>query len=110
MTAPALLQGLHVAVTGPRMLAAATDRSSTRRTSPIPATARECTRRPLSVLDLALPRRPRRFVHRAFASDRIAQDYDHACRAAYQEATGRRLDGRRPHAADLLTDFDRRRV
>jgi short-subunit dehydrogenase len=47
--------------------------------------------RPLSVLDLALPRRLRRFVHRAFASDRIARDFDRAGRAAYQDATGRPL-------------------
>jgi NAD(P)-dependent dehydrogenase (short-subunit alcohol dehydrogenase family) len=48
--------------------------------------------RPLSVLDLALPRGTRRLVHRAFASDRVAQDFDHARRAAYQEAAGRPLD------------------
>ena len=40
--------------------------------------------RPLSVLDLALPRRARRAVHRAFRSDRVAQEFDHAKRAAYQ--------------------------
>jgi short-subunit dehydrogenase len=57
--------------------------------------------RPLSVLDLALPRRPRRLVHRLFASDRIAQDLDIARRAAYQEAVGRPLDAERPsHRAD----------
>jgi NAD(P)-dependent dehydrogenase (short-subunit alcohol dehydrogenase family) len=48
--------------------------------------------RPLSVLDLALPRGARRLVHRAFASDRVAQDFDHARRAAYQQAAGRPLD------------------
>ena len=48
--------------------------------------------RPLSVLDLAMPRRLRRLVHRAFGSDAIAQDFDRARRAAYQEATGRPLD------------------
>jgi hypothetical protein len=48
--------------------------------------------RPLSVLDLALPRVPRRLVHRAFASDRVAQDFDHARRAAYQATAGRPLD------------------
>jgi hypothetical protein len=47
--------------------------------------------RPLSVLDLALPRRLKRVVHRAFGSDRIAQQFDHAERAAYQEAAGRPL-------------------
>ena len=47
--------------------------------------------RPLSVLDLALPRRLKRVVHRAFGSDRVAQDFDHAERAAYQEAAGRPL-------------------
>ncbi len=47
--------------------------------------------RPLSVLDIALPRRLRRVVHRAFRSDQIAQDFDHARRAAYQEAAGRPL-------------------
>jgi NAD(P)-dependent dehydrogenase (short-subunit alcohol dehydrogenase family) len=52
--------------------------------------------RPLSVLDLALPRGPRRLVHRAFASDRVAQDFDHARRAAYQEAAGRPLDAEHP--------------
>jgi NAD(P)-dependent dehydrogenase (short-subunit alcohol dehydrogenase family) len=51
--------------------------------------------RPLTVLDLALPRRPRRAVHRAFASDRIAQDFDHERRAAYQEAAGRPLESER---------------
>jgi short-subunit dehydrogenase len=50
--------------------------------------------RPLSVLDLAMPRRLRRLVHRAFGSDAIAQDFDHARRAAYQEATGRPLERR----------------
>jgi len=30
-------------------------------------------------------------VHRAFASDQIAQDFNHAERAAYQEAAGRPL-------------------
>jgi NAD(P)-dependent dehydrogenase (short-subunit alcohol dehydrogenase family) len=52
--------------------------------------------RPLSVLDLALPRGPRRLVHRAFASDRVAQDFDHARRAAYQEAAGRPLNAEDP--------------
>jgi hypothetical protein len=52
--------------------------------------------RPLSVLDLALPRGPRRLVHRAFATDRVAQDFDHARRAAYQEAAGRPLDADDP--------------
>ena len=47
--------------------------------------------RPLSVLDLALPRRLKRFVHRAFASDQIAQDFDRPGRAEYQEVTGRPL-------------------
>ncbi len=47
--------------------------------------------RPLSVLDLALPRRLKRIVHRAFGSDQIAQEFDHAERAAYQEAAGRPL-------------------
>jgi short-subunit dehydrogenase len=45
--------------------------------------------RPLSVLDLALPRRLKRVVHRAFASDQIAQDFDRAERAAYQDVAGR---------------------
>ena len=45
--------------------------------------------RPLSVLDLALPRRLRRLVHRAFGSDQIAQDFDEAERAPYQKAAGR---------------------
>jgi short-subunit dehydrogenase len=49
------------------------------------------TLRPLSVLDLALPRRVRRRVHRAFGTDQVAQDFDHARRAAYQEAAGRPL-------------------
>jgi len=48
--------------------------------------------RPLSVLDLAMPHRLRRLVHRAFGSDAIAQDFDRARRAAYQEATGRPLE------------------
>jgi NAD(P)-dependent dehydrogenase (short-subunit alcohol dehydrogenase family) len=47
--------------------------------------------RPLSVVDLALPRRARRVVHRAFGTDQVAQDFDHAGRAAYQETTGRPL-------------------
>ena len=47
--------------------------------------------RPLSVLDLALPRRLRRLVHRAFASDGIARDFDRAARADYQAAAGRPL-------------------
>jgi NADP-dependent 3-hydroxy acid dehydrogenase YdfG len=50
--------------------------------------------RPLSVLELALPRRVKRAVHRAFGSDRVAQDFDYADRAAYQEATGRPLHQR----------------
>ncbi len=54
--------------------------------------------RPLSVLDLALPRRAKRVVHRAFRSDRVAQEFDHANRAAYQEATGRPL--RQPASRD----------
>jgi NAD(P)-dependent dehydrogenase (short-subunit alcohol dehydrogenase family) len=49
------------------------------------------TLRPLSVLDLALPRRVRRLVHRAFGTDQVAQDFDHARRAAYQQAAGRPL-------------------
>jgi NAD(P)-dependent dehydrogenase (short-subunit alcohol dehydrogenase family) len=49
------------------------------------------TLRPLSVLDLALPRRARRLVHREFVTDQVAQDFDHARRAAYQEAAGRPL-------------------
>ncbi len=48
--------------------------------------------RPLSVLDLAMPRRLRRFVHRAMGTDAIAQDFDPAGRAAYQEMTGRPLE------------------
>ena len=52
--------------------------------------------RPLSVLDLALPRGPRRLVHRVFGSDQIAQRFDHAGRAAYQEAVGRPLDAEEP--------------
>jgi short-subunit dehydrogenase len=48
--------------------------------------------RPLSVLDLALPRRIRRAVHRAFASDQIAQDVNQAERAAYQQTAGRPLE------------------
>jgi hypothetical protein len=47
--------------------------------------------RPLSILDIALPRRLKRVVHRAFGSDQIAQDFDRAARAAYQEAAGRPL-------------------
>ena len=47
--------------------------------------------RPLSVLDIALPRRLRRTVHRAFGTDEVAQDFDRPARAAYQEATGRPL-------------------
>ena len=47
--------------------------------------------RPLSVLDIALPRRLKRIVHRVFASDKVAQDFDHAGRAEYQEAAGRPL-------------------
>jgi NAD(P)-dependent dehydrogenase (short-subunit alcohol dehydrogenase family) len=47
--------------------------------------------RPLSVLELALPRRLTRTVHRVFRTDRIAQDFDPAARAAYQEAAGRPL-------------------
>ena len=49
------------------------------------------TLRPLSVLDLALPRPVRRLVHRAFGTDQVAQDFDRARRAAYQEAAGRPL-------------------
>ncbi|HUO75130.1 MAG TPA: SDR family oxidoreductase [Solirubrobacteraceae bacterium] len=51
--------------------------------------------RPLSVLEIALPRPIKRVVHRAFGSDQIAQQFDHAERAAYQEATGRPLRSRR---------------
>ncbi|MGE5636619.1 MAG: SDR family oxidoreductase [Nocardioidaceae bacterium] len=47
--------------------------------------------RPLTVLDLALPRRAKRVVHRVFGTDQIAQDFEHAGRAAYQEAAGRPL-------------------
>ena len=47
--------------------------------------------RPLSVLDIALPHRLKRVVHRAFGSDKIAQDFDDAERAAYQEVAGRPL-------------------
>jgi NAD(P)-dependent dehydrogenase (short-subunit alcohol dehydrogenase family) len=47
--------------------------------------------RPLSVLDIALPRRVRRLVHRAFGTDQVAQDFDRARRAAYQETAGRPL-------------------
>jgi NADP-dependent 3-hydroxy acid dehydrogenase YdfG len=47
--------------------------------------------RPLSVLEIALPRHLKHAVHRAFGSDRIAQDFNHAERAAYQEAAGRPL-------------------
>jgi NADP-dependent 3-hydroxy acid dehydrogenase YdfG len=47
--------------------------------------------RPLSVLELALPRSFKRVVHRAFGSESVAQDFDHTERAAYQEATGRPL-------------------
>ena len=47
--------------------------------------------RPLSVLDIALPHRVKRVVHRAFGSDKIAQDFDDAERAAYQEVAGRPL-------------------
>jgi NAD(P)-dependent dehydrogenase (short-subunit alcohol dehydrogenase family) len=49
------------------------------------------TLRPLSVLDLALPRRVRRLVHRAFGSDQFAQYFDRARRAAYQKTAGRPL-------------------
>jgi NAD(P)-dependent dehydrogenase (short-subunit alcohol dehydrogenase family) len=49
------------------------------------------TLRPLTVLDLAMPRRVRRLVHRAFGTDQVAQDFDHARRAAYQETAGRPL-------------------
>ncbi|MGB0092204.1 MAG: hypothetical protein WBP81_06685, partial [Solirubrobacteraceae bacterium] len=47
--------------------------------------------RPLSVLDIALPRRLKRVLHSAFGSDQIAQDFDDAERRAYQEAAGRPL-------------------
>jgi len=47
--------------------------------------------RPLSVLDLALPRPVRRVVHRAFSTDQIASDFERAGRAAYQEVAGRPL-------------------
>jgi NAD(P)-dependent dehydrogenase (short-subunit alcohol dehydrogenase family) len=49
------------------------------------------TLRPLSVLDLALPRRLKRLLHRAFGTDHIAQDFDRSTRAAYQETAGRPL-------------------
>lgn len=54
--------------------------------------------RALSVLDLALPRRAQRAVHRAFRSDSVAQEFDHTERAAYQEAAGRPL--RQPAGRD----------
>jgi NAD(P)-dependent dehydrogenase (short-subunit alcohol dehydrogenase family) len=47
--------------------------------------------RPLSVLDLALPRRLRRVMHRGFGTDEVAQDFDTLARAEYQETTGRPL-------------------
>jgi hypothetical protein len=47
--------------------------------------------RPLSVLDLALPRRIKRIVQRTFRSDPIAQEFDPAARADDQEATRRPL-------------------
>ena len=50
----------------------------------------------LGAAALARPRGPRRLVHRAFASDRIAQDFDHARRAAYQRTAGRPLDAEDP--------------
>ena len=46
--------------------------------------------RPLNVLDRAM-RAVLRVVHHAFGSDAIAQDFDCAGRAAYQEAAGRPL-------------------
>jgi hypothetical protein len=45
--------------------------------------------RPLSVLDLALPRRLKQFVNHLFGTDQIAQNFDHEERLAYQEAAGR---------------------
>ena len=48
--------------------------------------------RPLSVLDLVLPRPIKRLVHSAFGTDQIALEFDHAGRAAYQEAAGRPLE------------------
>jgi NAD(P)-dependent dehydrogenase (short-subunit alcohol dehydrogenase family) len=51
---------------------------------------------PLSVLDLAMPRRLQRAVHRAFGSDAIAQDFDRSGRAAYQETAGRPLSASPP--------------
>ena len=52
----------------------------------VPATLRR-----LSVLDLALPRRVRRRVRRVFGTDQVAQEFDRARRAEYQEAAGRPL-------------------
>jgi NADP-dependent 3-hydroxy acid dehydrogenase YdfG len=48
--------------------------------------------RPLSVADIALPRRVKRAVHRAFASDRIASEFDRTERAAYQQTAGRPIE------------------
>jgi NAD(P)-dependent dehydrogenase (short-subunit alcohol dehydrogenase family) len=50
--------------------------------------------RPLSVFELAFPRRFKRAVHRAFGSERVAQEFDRTARADYQEATGRPLHER----------------
>jgi NADP-dependent 3-hydroxy acid dehydrogenase YdfG len=47
--------------------------------------------RPLSVLELALPRRAKNLARRVFGTDQIAKDFDRAERAAYQEAVGRPL-------------------
>jgi hypothetical protein len=44
--------------------------------------------RPPSVLDLALPRRIKRIVHRAFRSDQIAQEFDPAARADRRGGAG----------------------
>jgi NAD(P)-dependent dehydrogenase (short-subunit alcohol dehydrogenase family) len=59
--------------------------------------------RPLSVLDIALSRRVKRVIHRAFDSDQIAQDFDRAGRAAYQEAAGRPLQEPSAGADPLLS-------
>ncbi len=58
--------------------------------------------RPLSVLELALPRRIRRILQRAFGSDRVAQAFDRAARAAYQETAGRPLQSRQIEIDRLL--------
>jgi NAD(P)-dependent dehydrogenase (short-subunit alcohol dehydrogenase family) len=51
--------------------------------------------RPLALLGLALPRGLSRRVRKAFGTDQIAQDFDHAARARYQAAAGRPLDEER---------------